>query len=225
VSRKKPSSPETHEQPPSLQLVLAAVERAARHRARDSADVPGWAVLEHLDIPVRSGLARGVRPQLGALQEVGSLRRSRRHGMTMWELTAAGRRRLREARVAREVPPLPESPQHRAWRSARTAAAQEVERFGRRLADALAEAGCLLDADTPPHSDQWFALGQRLGRAAWRVASANHCLREWPEPQDDQADVEEYREPGDERLDPAEQQRLRGLRRGRRNIRLWEDGA
>ena len=42
---------------------------------------------------------------------------------------------------------LPESPQHRAWRNARTAAAQELERFRASLHERLRHAELLLDAD------------------------------------------------------------------------------
>jgi hypothetical protein len=48
-------------------LVLAAMERAERHRARGHSDVPIWTILEHLDIPRRSAIARRVRSQIGAL--------------------------------------------------------------------------------------------------------------------------------------------------------------
>jgi hypothetical protein len=61
-----------------------------------------------------------------------------------------------------DVPQLPESPRHRTWRNARTAAAQEIERFRRNLRDCLDEAARLLDADPPAHSDAWFELGQHL---------------------------------------------------------------
>ena len=74
----------------------------------------------------------------------------------MWELTAAGRRRLRAARAAGRVPDLPESPQHRAWRNARTAAANEIERFTRSLGADLDQATRLLEADPPARSDAWF---------------------------------------------------------------------
>jgi hypothetical protein len=49
-------------------LVLAAMERAERHRARGHSDIPIWTILEHLDIPRRSAMARRVRSQIGALE-------------------------------------------------------------------------------------------------------------------------------------------------------------
>jgi hypothetical protein len=127
---------------------------------------------------------------------------------------------VRRARSAGTVAELPESPQHRAWRNARTSAALEIARFRCSLAEVLADGGRLLEAD-PPHSDQWLALGERLRAASRRVGSACHCLQEWAEPNDGHADVDEGSEPGDDLLEPPERARLRALRAGRRNIRLW----
>jgi hypothetical protein len=208
---------------PSDALVLAAVERAARHRARDTYAVPAWAVLEHLTIRQRSAAARHVRSRLDALHAAGALERSRRHGVAAWELTSEGRRRLQRARRGGEGPSLPESPQHRAWRNARTAATQEIERFRSGLGADLDRAGALLQAREPPPSDAWLELAEELKRACWRVASASYCLHEWPEPDDAHADVDEHLDPRDERLAPRERARRRARRAGRRNIRLWDE--
>jgi hypothetical protein len=100
---------------------------------------------------------------------------------------------------------LPESPQHRAWRHARAAATQEIERFQgalhASLTDALAQ---VQDADTPRSSLEWFALAERLRRDAWLVGSASHCLHEWQEPDDARADSD-HGPPG------------------RRNVALWRE--
>jgi hypothetical protein len=200
------------------------VERAERHRARPAPDVPGWAVAQHLGAPRRSGRARQVRSQLEALVADGSLRRSRRHGVETWVLTQAGRARLQDARDAGTVPALPESPQHLAWRVARTLSAQEIGRFRRSLAEALEEAARALDAEPPAAADEWFALGARLQRRAWRLGSATHCLREWTEPDDALADIDEHRDAADADLEEAERMRRRARRVGRRNVRLWQDG-
>ncbi|HLH13363.1 MAG TPA: hypothetical protein VKV16_01135, partial [Solirubrobacteraceae bacterium] len=114
-----------HPARPTDELVLAAVERAARHDARGCPAVPVWTILEHLDVRRRSAVARHVRTRLDALAAAGLLESARRHGVATWALTAAGVRRLRLARRAGRQPVLSESPQHRAWRAARTAAAQE----------------------------------------------------------------------------------------------------
>jgi hypothetical protein len=220
--------PQPRATPPGLppdQLVLAAIERAWRHRAADGAAVPAWAVLEHLALPRRSRAARHVRDRLEAMRAAGWLQCSRRHGVPTWELTRAGRARLDRARRAGEVAQLPESPQHRAWRDARAAAAQELERFRARLRERLAEAARQLDADPPAHSDAWLELGEQLQRDCRRVASASYCLREWAEPRDDSADLDEHLDATDYELDPALRLRRRARRSGRRNIRLWNYGS
>ena len=132
--------------------VLAAIDRAERHRGRPG--VPVWLIFEHLGIPRRS---RRVRAQLQALVEGGSIEQRRAHGVDVWALASNGRRRLRGAgRVD-----LPESPQHRQWRNARTPAAQEIERFrASRWVTLPTEASALLD-DTPG-SDVWFELAEGL---------------------------------------------------------------
>ncbi len=208
---------------PSDELVLAAVERAARHQARDSSAVPAWAILEHLAVPRRSAGARHVRERLRAMHATGLLESSRRHSVPTWELTDAGLAHLRRARRAGELPALPESPQHRAWREARTAAAQEIERFRAAARERLARAALLLDAAPPPHSDAWLELAEELQRACRRLASASHCLYEWVEPDDARADVDEHVEPDDELFEPPERTVRRARRAGRRNIRLWDE--
>jgi hypothetical protein len=208
---------------PPDELVLAAVERAGRHQAHDGPAVPMWAILDHLAVPRRSADARHVRSRLGVLLAAGWLERGSRHGVPTWALTSSGVRRLRRARRAGDVPPLPDSPQQRAWRSARMVAAEEIERFRASLRARLEQAELLLDAERPPHSDAWLELAEQLQRACRRVGSASHCLYEWPEPDDERADVDEHVEPADAGLDEDERARRRARRAGRRNVRLWDD--
>jgi hypothetical protein len=210
---------------PSDELALAAVERAGRHQALATAAVPVWSVLDHLGVPRRSAAARHVRTRLGTLVAGGWLERDSRHGVPTWELTSSGVRRLRRARRGGGVPPLPESPQHRAWRNARTAAAEELERFRASLREHLRQAELLLDAEPPPHSDAWLELAHELQRACRRVASASHCLYEWSEPDDERPDVDRHSEPGDAELDEDERARRQARRAGRRNLRLWDDAS
>jgi hypothetical protein len=206
------------------ELVLAAVERAGRHQAHNTPAVPVWAILEHLTVAPRSALARHIRARLGAMQAAGWLERSRRHGVPTWALTATGRRRLRRTQRTREFPPLPESPQHRAWRHARTLAAHEIARFREALRERVEHAALALDADPPLHSDAWLELAEELQRGCRRLASASHCLYEWPEPDDARADIDEHAEPVDAQLDATERTLRRTRRAGRRNVRLWDDG-
>jgi hypothetical protein len=157
-------------------MVLAAVERAELHRVAKTPGIPGWVILEHLDIGRRSMRARRVRGLLDVLQEDKLVERGRRHGVTTWTLTGAGRRCLAWARRAGEVE-LPESPQHRAWRSARAVAAGEIERLRRSVRVGLGEAAALLDADEPADSDAWFLLSDRLRGVLWRVGRrATACM-------------------------------------------------
>ena len=220
-----------HEHPPSSPgpsavQVLAATERAERHRAGEALGVPDWAILAHLDVARRSGAARAVRGQLQLLLTDGALERSRRHGREVWALTGSGARQLARARRSEGDPPLPESPQHRSWRNARTAAALELERFRATLRRSLDEAERLLAAEgPPPHSDAWLALAETLRRDARRVGSASHCLYEWCEPDDARADVDDHREPGDCALPERRRAAIRALRVGRRNVLLWSDAA
>jgi hypothetical protein len=203
-------------------LVLAAVDRAVRHRGKDASGVPVWAILEHLEIPMRSKRARTARARLEALGTAGLLVRSRRHGVPVWTLSRTGRRRLRRAQAASRVPALPESPQHRAWRDARAAANQEIKWCRQSVRETLREAASLLGTDPRAHSDAWFDVSERLHRVVWRLGSASHCLYEWPEPDDERADIDDHQEPGDDALDPAERQRRVRLRAGRRNVRTWK---
>jgi hypothetical protein len=204
-------------------LVLAAVDRAEGHGGRDTPGVPVWEALKHLDVPRRSKRARHVRARVDALEAAGMLARSRRHGVSVWAVTSAGRRRLARARHASESVHLPESPQHRRWRTARTAAGQEIERFRESLHKDLALAGGLLDAEPPPHSDQWFELAERLQRDCRQLGAASHCLYEWREPGEERADIDDHQEPGDQGLTEDEQAQWLARRSGRRNIRLWRD--
>jgi hypothetical protein len=212
-----------HREAPSDELVLAAIERAERHRAKENPAVPAWAILEHLDVARRSATARHIGSRLDVLEAAGSLERSRRHGIPSWELTDDGCRRLQRARREGWLPVLPESPQHRAWRNARTAAAQEIERFHAGLREQLHAAALLLDADPPSQSDAWLELAETLQRSCRRVGSATHCLREWTEPDDARADIDEGVDPADAQLHPSERIHRRALRAGRRNIGAWGD--
>jgi hypothetical protein len=209
--------------PPSDELVLAALQRAAVHRGRDTRAVPIWEIFEHLDVSMRSTGARHVRVRLDVMHAAGWIALSRHHGTQTWELTRAGERQLRTERRAGRVAQLPESPQHRAWRDAQRTAALEIDRFRRELRVGLSAAADLLDADPPASSDAVFQLGERMQRACWRLASASYCLREWVEPDDAHADLDTHVDPLDARFAAEEQARRRTRRVGRRNLRLWED--
>jgi hypothetical protein len=209
-------------EPVSDVLVLAAVERAERHREREREGVWLPVIVAHLGFVHGSWTTRRLRPQLEALRSAGALSCARRHGLVVWGLTSSGRRRLGRARRAGEAGELPESPQHREWRHARAAAAERIEAFRKELRTVLEDAGGLLEAEGA-RSDAWFELGERLERVSWRLASATYCLRERPEPDDAKADVDEHRDPGDEGLDRNARWHLRVLRAGRRDTGRWDE--
>ncbi|HEY4810116.1 MAG TPA: hypothetical protein VIH71_03565 [Solirubrobacteraceae bacterium] len=208
---------------PTDELVLAAIERAALHRTNNTPAVPVWAILEHLALARRSAAARHVRARVSELHQRGLIERSRHHGIETWGLTSSGHRHLQRARRRDELPALPESPQHRAWRNARTTAGHEIERFRAAVRARLAEAAVLLDADPPPRSDDWLELADALQRACRHFGSANYCLYEWREPDDARADIDSGVNPGDDALEHSERVRMRALRSGRRNLALWDD--
>ena len=198
------------------ELVLAAVERAQRHRASSAPGVPIWQVKEHLGLPKRSPR---LRPALAALVQAGALKQARRHGIEMWTLTRKGRCRLLAVRGFE----LPESPQHRVWREARGLAQQEIERLRNNMGERVTETFFLLGDEPPVHSDVWFEQAERLRHAAWVLGSATHCLREWAEPADDRPDTDQRIASGDTQLEEDERARLMSRRTGRRNTTRWTD--
>jgi hypothetical protein len=170
-------------------LVLAAIDRAVRHTRPDSNVVPKPAILRHLDIHPRSRLARQVRARLAALERSGLVEPRRQQSMDTWKLTDKGHQRLAQARAAHDLPELPESLRHRAWRQQRALAEQNIERFRSELSDALKDCGLAQgETDPPSSSDTWQTLGIRLLRCCLNIASAVCCLHEWDKPNDDQAD-------------------------------------
>jgi hypothetical protein len=207
-------------EPVSDALVLAAVERAARHREREGEGVMMSDIAEHLGFVHGSWTSRRLRPQFDALIAEGSLARSRRHGVVVWALTETGRGQLERMRRACEVEELPEAPQHRTWRHARARASDRIDGFRAQARQALEEAVRLLDAEDVP-SDAWFGVAERLQAACWRVGSATHCLREWREPDDARPDVDDRCDTGDDMLDSEELGRVRYRRAGRRGVWRW----
>jgi hypothetical protein len=174
--------------PPDL-VILAAVERAARHERSD--EVSTASVIEHLGLVPEQGIIGPLRHRLDNLRNDGDLTRAARDGGESWLLTSEGRELLDKRYEAGEVGELPESPQHRSWREARVQAALRVEGFEGELGTLLEEAKDLLEGTPRPHSSKWFAFSERLSPAAWRLGSAVHCFQEWLEPDDDFPDVDE----------------------------------
>jgi hypothetical protein len=130
-------------EPVSDELVFAAIERAERHRGSKPSGVSLGVIVAHLGF-VRSGwTTRQLRPRLDLLLVDGLLSFRRRNGLDCWGLTDAARDRLTAARQAGRVDELPESPQHRAWRCARTTAAERIDGLRAGAGAAIDEArGC-----------------------------------------------------------------------------------
>ncbi len=209
-------------EPVSDGLALAAVDRAERHARREREGVPLSMVAHHLGFVHGSWTTRRLRPQLDALRLGGLLVRSRRHGIVVWGLTGDGWRRLARDRRAGRLGALPESPQHRAWRHARSTAAERIDGFCEQVRLALEDASRLLDAEQAG-SDAWFGVAERLRSASRHLGSATYCLREWGEPDDARADLDERRDPGDEQLDHDGRARVGSHRQGRRCVWRWPD--
>ena len=167
--------------------VLAAIYRAEVHDQQDHASRSDIAA--HLGFAHNSWTTRRLRPQLDALRSAGRVRDVRRYGLDLLALTDAGRRALAKAREEGEVV-LSESPQHRRWRHSRTLAGERIDGFRQALRSSLAEAGVLLDTERAP-STAWVEFTRRLSRDCKRLGSATYCLFEWPEPDDERADVDD----------------------------------
>jgi hypothetical protein len=206
-------------------VLLAALRRAVLHDPRGRGHVPIWVLLEHLDVPRRSAGASAARERLARLEERGWIDRGSAHGVPMWTLGKAGTRRLRRVERSGASIALPESPQHRSWRRARALASQEIDRFAAELERACEEAAALLESERREEvrSDAWLELGARLARDCRLLASARHCLSEWPEPTEARADLDALSAPDDHLLEHDRLRALRVLRAGRRNTLLWRE--
>jgi hypothetical protein len=100
-----------------------------------------------------------------------------------------------------------------------------VPRLQLELGVLLGQATALLADDPTVRSDDWLELAERLRAKARQLGSALYCLREWEEPSDARADADTGADPGDAALRPDRRRRLRALRAGRRNTRLWDTGS
>lgn len=183
--------PETKKPAPTDEQLFAAIDRAERHRGSDRG-VALETVKEHL------GLKRGgwstiqMRPQLDRLQADGLIEQFRRAGCKAWSLTDAGHRRLAYVQRMSGVPALPEAPQHRVWREARSQAEERIDSFLIDMRERLTAAASLLAVGDEVGSDQWIAMGDRLHFGCERLASVIYCLSEWAEPDDAISDRAEY---------------------------------
>jgi hypothetical protein len=181
-------------------LILAALARAELHGRHDEPGVLYSSVVAHLGLPMGSATGRRLRPRFREMEAAELIAPTKRHSLIVYTATRKGQRLLK---AAGEVA-LPESPQHRAWREAKAVAGERIVGFRDDLRALLDKSAALL-ADDATDSEAWFVLGERFASAFTRLGSATYCLREWAEPSDNAADVDD------------------GPRRGRRNPRFWSD--
>jgi hypothetical protein len=180
-------------------LILAAVQRAELHGHHASPGTSYASIVAHLGLRMGSATGRRLRPRFRELEAADLIAPAKRHGSVIYTATPKGGRILKDAGAV----VLPESPQHRHWREARAAAERRIAGLRDDLRAALAEGGILL-ADDGTDSEAWFVFGERFAEACKRLGSATYCLREWAEPSDDAADVDDDR------------------RRGRRSTYSWD---
>lgn len=163
-------------------LVLAAVERAQSDSPHQDPGAVMSRIAAHLGYIPSAWTTRNVRPQMEQLTADGQLHRTRRHGVLVWAITPAGRRRLAQAKRRGQVA-LPESPQHREWRYAREEATDRLHELRQLFDSTLADASSLLETEAAD-SLSFLRLAGRLRQTCWQLGSAIYCLREWPEPDD-----------------------------------------
>ena len=179
---------------PQDELVLAAIDRAARHRHPDlRPGIPIAILKEHAGLSWGGWSTLQLRPQLERLEAAGLVRLFKSSSRVVWSLTDTGQQRLDDVRAAGKLDPLPEAPQHRRWRQAREAAHTEIDQLHTDLGVLLDEAAQLHQATSQPSSGAWLDLAGRLGNACKWLGSATYCLHEWPEPDDATADVTDRR--------------------------------
>lgn len=169
---------------PSDALILAALERAQRHANRETLGVGYSEVVHHLGLPMHAGTGKRLRPRFRELEAAGLIVGTKYGSLVRYTITSKGRQVLKDAG---EIV-LPESPQHQRWREAREAAARQISGFRAEVDEMIREVSAMPEN---VGSETWFAFAERLERFCWRLGSATHCLREWPEPDDDAPDVEE----------------------------------
>jgi hypothetical protein len=173
------------------ELVLAAIDRAYRHRRyTENPGVNLAAVKAHLALPHNGATTLRLRPILQALEADGLIEQTRHRSHTYWQLTRRGHKHLAAAQDASGLYQLPESPQHQHWREAHAAAGERIDGFHADLIKAFGKAAKRLEGSRQPTSAEWYALGGRLSHMCERVASATYCLYEWVEPDDAEADID-----------------------------------
>ncbi len=177
-------------EPVSDAVVLLALDRAERYEYPSPWSENGiyWtALVTHLGFVRDSWTTRKLRPQVQALTDAGLIVRTQNARRVRWSLTDAGTVAATQARLDAEVS-LPDSPEHRQWRRARSEATEQIEGIRARLGDELRHTLALSDAGGD--STAWYRASDRLSRECRRLGGAVFCLDEWQEPDDEHPDCD-----------------------------------
>ena len=132
--------------------------------------------------------------------------------------------RCARLRRAGRVPPLPESPQHRAWRNARTAARTGDRALPRdELRERLERARALLDADPRRAPTRGSSSPRSSGARAGGWASRATACASGPSPTTPARTSTSASSRATERRSTPARAGWRARRAGRRNIALWDE--
>jgi len=198
--REAPRDPSSgQEGVPDAILLLAAVDRAARHghgrtlrpigqrKDKGRIAVPIFSVASHLGYAMGTRTRRRLNSQLDEATEKCWLEVVDGPGPVVWTMTSKGRRTLarNQGKVFAATRALPESPQHQTWREALDVAGVQIEELRAHVREALDECSMVAGSEST-ESAVWL----RLADASSRLGAATYCLFEWHEPDDAQVDVE-----------------------------------
>lgn len=169
-----------------LQL-LTAIARVQRHQARQTGATL-HTVATHLGWRYSGATTRRLRPQLTTLVANGLLETEERpkyeSRLQRWKLSEHGRRLL-EAEPDVE---LPESPQHRFWRTWRDVARWALEGARAEAETAHQEVALVLARRGSATAAEIRRASRKLEDALEAFAVASHAANEWPEPSDSERD-------------------------------------
>lgn len=184
---------------PAPILLLAAVDRAARHQEAEHVRMgPAVTVGQGGAVPIQAiarhrlrawvELRRRLRGRLDATTKDGWLKTARRSSRPLWGLTEKGRR-IVAGHACRAWAALPEAPQHEVWRESHLLAEEQIDEL-RAVARKTCEGAAALIAAQSTDPEAWIELAGRLRVAFWRAGAATYCLFKWTEPDDATADID-----------------------------------
>jgi len=170
--------------------MLAAVRRAERHSHSHAGGASWSEIAGHLGWHQRTPRIGETKDQVDGLVAAGVLERSQSAGQNRWSVTSKGRGRLQRARAQEKLPGLPEAPQHHVWRRANEDAKERIDGLTHQVQQTLKRAQRLMKSGKGA-AREWAELSITLRRQCGQLAWAIYCTREWPEPDDTDADISE----------------------------------